>query len=193
MIDAWRINLTAAAIWEPRIEWPEQPLDLEFIIDILLPYANWPNLIEDTPLTQRLARLAGEAAANLIQAIHRQDQAEQLTGAVTQLAGLGHGLTPAGDDYLLGVMAALWLTGRPEMAVHIAQTAIPRTTALSAAFLQAAARGEFTEPWHALVEAWQAEDQPALMTTIARIAAFGATSGADALAGFINVFLGPAQ
>ena len=49
------------------------------------------------------------------------------------------------------------------------------------------------EPWHALVEAWQAEDQPALMTTIARIAAFGATSGADALAGFINVFLGPAQ
>ena len=49
------------------------------------------------------------------------------------------------------------------------------------------------EPWHTLVEAWQAEDQPALMTTIARIAAFGATSGADALAGFINVFLGPAQ
>jgi hypothetical protein len=61
---------------------------------------------------------------------------------------------------------------------------------LSAAFLQAAARREFMEPWHALVKAWQAEDEQALTAAVARIAAFGASSGADALAGFANVLLG---
>ncbi len=193
VIGPWQIDLTGAAVWEPRIDWPDRPLDPRFITNTLLPYIHWPNLTEDSPLVQRLAHQAQEAAATLIQAIHRRDRVEQLTQAVTQLAGLGGGLTPAGDDYLIGVIMALWLTGRQGVATQIAQTAIPRTNALSAAFLQAAARGEFIEPWHTLVKAWQAEDEQAFTAAVAWIAAYGASSGADALAGFANALLGPIQ
>lgn len=190
LIGGWRIDLINAAVWEPRLNRPDKPLELKLIANRLLPYLNWPNLTETTPLAQRLAHLAQEAAAALIQAI-RRDQPEQLNQAVTQLAGLGQGLTPAGDDYLIGVIAALWLTGRPGVAASIAQTSIPRTNTLSAAFLQAAARGEFVEAWHDLVEAWQSKDEQVLTAAVARIAAFGASSGADALAGFAKTLLEP--
>jgi hypothetical protein len=189
VIGPWRIELTDAAIWEPQIDRPEKPLKLNLIANILEPYANWPNLAEETPLAQRLLRLARQ----LIKAINQPDKLEQLSQAVAKLAGLGPGLTPAGDDYMIGAMAALWLTGHPEMMELIAATAIPRTNALSAAFLRAAARGEFMEPWHALAEAWQAEDEQAAVTAVTRIAAFGASSGADALAGFTHTLAVPAQ
>ena len=58
--------------------------------------------------------------------------------------GLGPGLTPAGDDVVAGSLAALWharLLDR-NRAVEIVECASTRTTALSAALLAAAARGE---------------------------------------------------
>ncbi len=187
VIGPWRIELADAAIWEPRIDRLEKPLELKLIADILEPYTNWPNQAEETLLSQRLLRLTRQ----LIKAIDQPDKPEQLSRAVAKLAGLGPGLTPAGDDYLIGAMAALWLTGRLGTMELIAATAIPRTSALSAAFLRAAARGQFMEPWHALVEAWQAEDKPAVAAAVARIAVFGASSGADALAGFSHTLAGP--
>ena len=72
-----------------------------------------------------------------------------------KLAGLGPGLTPAGDDFLMGATYGLWATQPAEAAQFwgqvIAETAAPRTTLLSAAWLRAAARGEAAEAWHELV------------------------------------------
>lgn len=69
------------------------------------------------------------------------------------LAGLGEGLTPAGDDILIGYTAGLVLFRHsPDVARHIAERAARRTTALSATLLRHAARGEVPEPVHALVE-----------------------------------------
>jgi len=55
-------------------------------------------------------------------------------------------------------------------------TAVPRTTTLSAAFLRAAGDGEATIHWHDL-----ADGRPGAMD---RILAIGATSGRDAWIGF---------
>lgn len=69
------------------------------------------------------------------------------------MAGLGDGLTPAGDDILIGYVAGLALFRHSEdLARHIAERAARRTTALSATLLRHAARGEVPEPVHALVE-----------------------------------------
>jgi hypothetical protein len=69
------------------------------------------------------------------------------------LAGRGPGLTPAGDDLLAGYAAGLVLfAGRVDEAQRIVESAVPRTTLLSATLLRHAARGELPEPAHALLE-----------------------------------------
>jgi len=62
--------------------------------------------------------------------------------------GLGPGLTPAADDVIAGALAALALTGRLDVSVRraIEIRAATHTTALSAALLAAAGRGEVIPP-----------------------------------------------
>jgi hypothetical protein len=118
---------------------------------------------------------------------------ERLQEGATGLAGLGSGLTPAGDDFLAGAMVWAWLAHPTPASLGraLVETAAPRTTTLSAALLRAAARGECSAPWHALLAALSAEthtDQEARIEAAARqILAHGATSGADTLAGFLYI------
>jgi hypothetical protein len=72
---------------------------------------------------------------------------------VERLAGRGSGLTPSGDDILIGYVAGLALFhGDRATARAIAAVARRRTTALSATLLRHAAEGELPEPAHAALE-----------------------------------------
>lgn len=188
-LDGWIIGLSQTAVWEPRLARPAWPLNAGLMIELIAPYTHWPDFGRETSTVRGMAQAARRAAAQFLEAIAEPEREPALVEAVGRLAGLGAGLTPAGDDYLLGTMAALWLTGRLALLPLIAKTARPKTNALSGAFLQAAARGEFMEPWHALVWAWQAEDEGDLAAAVQWIADFGASSGRDALAGFSSVLL----
>lgn len=112
---------------------------------------------------------------------------DELRWASTQLAGLGGGLTPAGDDFLAGVMLSAWLVHpEPEpLCSHIVEVAAPRTTLLSAAFLRAAARGECNEAWHMLLDMLTEDSDEPVVQVVRQVLSHGATSGADALAGFL--------
>ena len=77
-----------------------------------------------------------------------------------------------------------WAIG---MSPSIAQSAAPRTTALSAAFLTAAAQGQFMELWHRLAHALHSQNERACLAAVGQISALGASSGRDALAGFAAV------
>jgi hypothetical protein len=116
-----------------------------------------------------------------------------LAAAAQRLAGLGLGLTPAGDDYVLGVMAALWLLGERNPLPAMAAACATRTTLLSGAFLRAAAQGQFMEGWHHLAHALDRQDEPGSRRAVRQIAAFGASSGRDSLAGFARVLLNHAH
>lgn len=112
----------------------------------------------------------------LLNGIDRGER-RQVRRAAARLAGCGQGLTPTGDDVLIGVLYALWVwQPDADWMQLIAESAAPRTTTLSAAFLRAAAAGEATWPWHRLV----AGDPGA----VADILATGHTSGAETWAGF---------
>lgn len=108
--------------------------------------------------------------------------------AVTKLAGFGPGFTPAGDDFLVGFLFGLWATRPKEEVVTLAkmvvETAVPRTTKLSAAWLQAAGRGEAWQMWHLLVESLLRGYGCYL--PVRQILAQGASSGIAALLGFIT-------
>ncbi len=120
---------------------------------------------------------------------------EYIRGGVVALAGLGPGLTPAGDDFLVGLLAAIHATAhqdarqmaeRQQLARDIALLAASRTTRLSAAWLRHGGEGHFGERWHHLIFALNRQDGQAIATAVTRIVATGATSGADGLFGFIT-------
>ena len=134
-----------------------------------------------------MARLARgrEAYSRLIVQGLSPGGRDSLVEGTRLLAGMGPGGTPAGDDFLVGVMVAIWLLGNETDASAIAETAAPRTSALSAAFLRAAGRGEFMAAWHRLVEALAAGHPAEAEKAAMAVESFGASSGADALDGFI--------
>jgi hypothetical protein len=90
-----------------------------------------------------------------------------LNGTVDALAGLGPGLTPAGDDALAGI---LLVAGDRDAAIAAAARA--RTNDIARAFLHWAARGQSIEPVHRLLAGG---GRPAL----ADVVRFGHSSGAD--------------
>lgn len=186
-VGSWYIDLKAAQIWEPRLVCSAEPLSLNpAMTSLIQPYTNWPNAAE---IGLRAGQRLSEAAARLNQAITQAESSkrdQEIAAAAGQLAGLGSGLTPAGDDFLVGVMAALWLTGQHALLPKLADIAASRTTALSAAFLRAAAYGEFIEPWHALAQALCTGDVESFRRAVEGVAQFGASSGQDALAGFVR-------
>ncbi len=110
------------------------------------------------PAADRLAELTGRARqsplgldhrrlANLAGALRDNDQ-KGVADGVRSLVGLGIGSTPAGDDVLAGLMVALHVRGRADLAASVSAAIDPtRTTSYSAALLVAAAAG------HAALEA----------------------------------------
>ncbi|MCA9954186.1 MAG: DUF2877 domain-containing protein [Anaerolineales bacterium] len=180
----------AAELWQPTPPWDQlrqQP-------------AQWRNRLPElqTAVAQHQDQLAAGSPTHFVSqfemataAIHTALAQKDMAGmqtAVAKLAGFGPGFTPAGDDFLVGFLFGLWATHPKEKVVKLAEivveTAVPRTTQLSAAWLKAAGRGEAVEPWHQLLKALSnhSDWRPPLQT----IMQTGATSGAAALLGFIT-------
>ncbi|MCL4257497.1 MAG: DUF2877 domain-containing protein [Anaerolineales bacterium] len=206
-LDDWLIDAEDAPQWQPVPDWPAlhaQPAQLanaaRQIAALLAQHAPADSLARlvldpaaSSPLPARILQAAEQNIPFLFSGLRENDQAK-LREAAKKLAGLGPGLTPAGDDLLLGAMYSLWATQPPaaaqQTAEHIAAIATERTHALSAAWLAAGARGEAAAPWHQLIDAIAAQDAAALQAAVMRILPTGHTSGADALAGFLGMLEG---
>ena len=194
------VDLTAAPAWEPRPDWPRLKAARAQVaagfaaFDEWTPSAVWEGLTHATGADEYpagkptfMARLARgqEVYRRLIAAgLGTGDRAALVEGAGL-LAGLGPGGTPAGDDFLVGAMAAAWLLGDAADAAAIAEAAAGRTSTLSAAFLHAAGLGELAAPWHTLLEALAAGRPERVEKAAMILESIGASSGADALDGFI--------
>ncbi len=133
-----------------------------------------------SPLIAR-ARPALDALA--VWLASRQKSTSQAQG----LIGLGPGLTPSGDDYLVGLLIGLRGMGHPVLADRLWAWLEPllatATNAISASHLQAAATGEGHEVLHDCIHA--VSQGQALEAALAALACVGHCSGWDALAGVV--------
>lgn len=197
------ISYENAEIWDPRPEWelvkekPEENLAANDIIESLLKehaeeesFAKIVLPLKDDNKAQSVThQKASPAIDKLLSAILVEDR-NTMSETAAALGGLGAGLTPAGDDFLIGLMHALWV-GRSSAAalalsLVLAESAIPRTNSLSAAWLRVASQGEAGEPWHQLVWAIaKGSDRDSVERAVMRILPTGHSSGADALGGFV--------
>jgi hypothetical protein len=137
-------------------------------------------LVEATAAAAAASALAAapyaEPAGRALELLRRGD----LDGVVAALAGLGPGLTPAGDDALAGMLLVLRARNGPGAGpVLWAAAGRARTTALSLALLRCAADGQALAPAHRLLDAAARGDRAAALAAAGSVAEVGATSGAD--------------
>jgi hypothetical protein len=201
------VVLGAARTWEPRPDWDALRTRSDVIAGRLPALSalalrdaaadSLMMLLQDpcAPVGgfSREVRAAARDGSAPLRAGWPGDKERAREGAVA-LAGLGGGLTPAGDDFLAGAMLWTWLAHpMPHSFCRmLAEASAPHTTILSAAFLRAAARGQCSAPWHHLLQALaqgaeQQQDTSRLEPAVREVLAHGATSGADALAGFLSL------
>ncbi len=120
--------------------------------------------------------------------------AGEACAAIEPLIGLGPGLTPSGDDFLVGYFAGLWSTAGHDTArlQFLASVgawlseASAQTNVISRAFIHSAVRGHISEP---IAQLAQRVDQPDNMDNVqaATLAALqiGHSSGTDGVAGLL--------
>ena len=193
------ISLEGARIWDPRPDWEDLRANastllrrLEHLAVRIPDHAPAGGLLSllwnhELPGSSSLSAMHARAqkAAQTLRVGWDGDEAQVKAGAA-QLAGLGTGLTPSGDDFLLGTMLCAWLAhpAPRHYCAGVSDAALARTTSLSAAYLRSAADGECSSPWHRLLEALEAGSDEELVAAASAVLAHGHTSGADALAGF---------
>ncbi|MBN1991165.1 MAG: DUF2877 domain-containing protein, partial [Anaerolineae bacterium] len=206
-VNGLQIDLGQAMVWEPQPDW-DTLRACRSMIESHLPLlrALACRRAPANTLLQLLAKATPQHGLTgiILAAAQKAGKAlpegwtgnlKQLQEAGAKLAGLGGGLTPAGDDFLMGVMLWAWLAhpNPPLFCRTLLYPAFSRTTALSTAFLQAAARGECSVSWHRLLAALSAGHQAHLAAAVQEVLAHGATSGADTLAGFLYLPATPAK
>ena len=187
------IPLANAQIWNPKLNWGAirtQKVDWSkvlFQISHLLQQQEFGKTMS-VGASHRLAptfnQTFNDAKTQFLLGLEKQDGA-LIETAVKDLAGLGQGLTPAGDDFLVGAIIALWLHDIDITLIDlIVQTAVPRTALLSGAWLQAAGRGELIAAWHDFFAGFE---DGSWETAVFNILQIGHSSGYDALLGFTAV------
>jgi len=112
----------------------------------------------------------------------------RLHGAVSSLVGAGQGLTPSGDDFLSGFMAALRTRGSPVLASALGkaiETNLAATGEISASLLRCTVEGFWPEPLLDLADALAAENEPEALHALEGLFCLGHSSGADMASGFL--------
>jgi len=145
-------------------------------------------LIDDRegPAARALESPIGRRArSRLAEGLSRHHVPTFLDGACG-LIGLGEGLTPAGDDCLVGALALIhrfdrpWLAAHPPIRAALRSKALTGTTAVAREFLRHALDGHFAE---SVVDLVHADSVAGVREGAAGLRAVGATSGADTLLG----------
>lgn len=125
------------------------------------------------PLTARDAAMADPEAL------------EKLTAFVAFLVGRGPGLTPSGDDFLVGMKAILPAWQAFGQALRQSGLVFGATTTVSQAYFRHALAGQFDRNLVLMAVAMNKQRQEALRHVFQRIAAHGHSSGVDMLSGVL--------
>ena len=139
-----------------------------------------------------VSRKTSEALRELVAATRRFDLAD--ASAVRALIGLGFGLTPSGDDLLVGYLAGLWSTvrgknDRAQFLAGLGKSIIRhsrQTNDISRTYLYHATRGQVSSRLTDLCEVISRGEKPERLRESADAAMqLGHSSGMDAVTGLL--------
>lgn len=130
---------------------------------------------------------AAETKIHLANTCFRKRDYREATRIISELVGVGIGLTPSGDDFLCGILAGFHIHGKQNsrkvqfLRDSISQN-LSRTNEISRAFLQCAIDGHFSQ---AVNELWNNPDIDTIEQMFHNI---GHSSGMDTLCGIYFLF-----
>jgi len=195
-----RFTLSQSGLWRPS-EWPVCPSP-ERLIDlcgsltsraaIRAPQEGLARCVTGGEETCGLARVALPRIAHFERWLSGILEGSPCSAALCReavqgLIGLGPGLTPSGDDFLVGALAVLAALGESDARAAIARAILETlpglTTPLSGCFLRAAAAGHVGENLHRLISLIMTGDLDAAVATAQKI---GHSSGWDMTAGILT-------
>lgn len=148
---------------------------------------------QETGVQLSLAEFLGQSNPYMV-AIYQacSERMEQQYSGVQFLLGRGKGLTPSGDDMLVGHLAARLLLKQESASIKklleksLLVEELP-TTDVSKHYLLCALSGRFSEPMNELLTILTQKGQSEQIEgAIEQVVKFGHTSGIDLLAGFLG-------
>jgi hypothetical protein len=135
---------------------------------------------------------AAQARLHALRAALGSQDLQAFEAAALRLLGLGHGLTPSGDDFLGAVLFTLrhapmraWQPHMPGLHQRLAAAAAQATNPISAALLQDLMAGSSYRALHELLDALNQGDCESVAAAARALLTVGASSGADMLAGVL--------
>jgi len=202
------VDVQTARVWDPRPDWRRLRKQRDRLLDGLphltsilqrsSPLDSLAGLVvqlpaPDSSLASKIRHQSRESADKLSTGLLSADVSLCKEGA-EGLVGLGSGLTPSGDDWMIGSLLGtriIWEEKESKRLTGAVRDSVAgRTTPLSAAMIFAASHGECGAPWHDLFEVLVGTEVETVHAVAERIMVSGHTSGADALAGFVAVMRG---
>lgn len=130
----------------------------------------------------------GRHLADVLEQLHSTHEPESVVKQALRLLGVGEGLTPAGDDFLCGLLASLTLLSQSptvttlrEQLVTALQGSLTSTTRISREYIRHAMDGQFTALVRQLVLS-NAQDQD-FVPVLNELRSIGHSSGSDFLIG----------
>jgi hypothetical protein len=200
-----RISLEGAGVWDssltPLTRAPEAELGDSLVsLDALLEGVDVESPFLDV-LTVRNAGESGDGSVSSVMIARAaavmgktEDawKARLLDGtleAMTHIVGLGFGLTPSGDDFLVGLLGASHFFAYDDnfrkAVFSTMQSLIHRTSLPSFFMLKAALEGRYPEPLAGLLHSLACRDLYQLRRALDCLFSVGAMSGQDLLAGVL--------
>lgn len=193
--DKW-IEATSCRRWQPAI--PQ--MDGERFWHI--PWQQWREAIAqqlqphetlflgqgDNPFYQAISSALQQRRQTLFNALL---SGQKISSAVANMVGLGIGLTPSADDYLVGLSAILFINGHPAQKYRsdfycALAAARGNTTQLSAITLEAAFAQRYRESIYGFINGIINEPTHFSIQAIANIKNIGSSSGCDMLYGMAD-------
>jgi hypothetical protein len=191
----WRANLNEAPCWRPERERVHDGHSADALL------AAYPALASQLSqyclqreIRSSLQLLPSWSSGGRVPGLNPGDSAAALDSSVAELIGFGSGLTPDGDDYLLGYLASLWpwqhlgvISAHLKLLCPAIRNQLHRTTSISRHYLGLALQGHYSQPIDHLSTVL-IRGSPSLDVKHAAIDVmqFGSSSGADCLAGFLH-------
>ncbi|WP_339171410.1 MULTISPECIES: DUF2877 domain-containing protein [unclassified Paenibacillus] len=135
-------------------------------------------------------RLLEERSSGLLNAL-ANDSMEEATHYAIRLMGLGSGLTPSGDDFLVGLFAAIHLPQSPiskyqPWCREVVNDAAELTNEISYMALKKAAWGQVRESMGQMLHSLMYESKENMLLGLSAVLDIGSSSGTDIALGIIS-------
>lgn len=194
------IDLRGTPIWDGRLSLVTGNIERAWLI-------TWKTLNEGQRLKQSeliardlfqsnrgppLTRKLSQPVYKLITAAKNMD-AYASTSAANEMIGLGPGITPSGDDILIGFLAGLYSMaghrkGAPDFIHAFGNTLLrvsKETNDISRTYIRHAVKGEFSSSMSALIKVINNGDEGRLITVTKDVMGVGHSSGMDSITGLL--------